>query len=595
MKYRVWSFCAAALGCWLAAGSVAGAREALSFDAAGHSPALQVSAVSLDNKASLADEAKAVRLTPAQRAGLELGNVTAVQLAPVDRDKLFAEDMVAPRPGLNKVLRIGVGRDLELREVDGSWYELPDGGRLWVAEVAGDRAVGLRLGFSRLALPRGVEVAVYAPDVLDADKQYREFGRTPAESAEEIEFLDTVGSVDKAAGVHWTRILFGERARVELYVPARLAATQTGLPFTLDRAQYIYRDPLFDEALSKAAGPCHNDVACFPEWAQTARGVARISYVRGGSSFLCTGQLLNTFASDFTPFFLTANHCINTSASASSATFFWLYQKATCGGAVPSLASLRQSSNASLVSTHPASDYSLLMINGTVPININLTWLGWNAGGIANNIRLASIHHPSGDHKRISFGTKASNPVCGGANHFRLNWTDGPTEPGSSGGGAFLANSKQLVGQLHCGPASCSNESNDSYGAFQHTYTRIRTSMAGGSDDNSEQNDTCATARQVNIGTLANRVVKRNDDDWYRITVPARKRLRVTLTFTHAWGDIDIRAYRTCGGAVVASSAGVTNTEVLNYTNGNASSVIRWRVNLHNDVRATYTQKVEIL
>lgn len=590
MTTRLTSISAAAL-LLFAAGSAAEAREALSFDSAGIQSAPQTFAATLDGKASLAEETKAVRLTPAQRAGLDLGAVPAVHLAAVDRDKLFAEDAEAPRPGETKILRIGIGRALDLREVDGAWYDLPDGGRLWVAEIVGANAVGLRLGFSRLALPRGAELAVYAPDLLDADKQYREFGRTPIESAREIEFLGA-----PAAEVSWTRVIFGERARLELYLPARLAATVTALPFTLDRAQYLYRDPLFDQAIDKAAGPCHNDVACFPDWAQTVRGVARISYVQGGSSFLCTGQLLNPVSQDFTPLFLTANHCINTSAAAASTTFFWLYQKATCGGAVPSLASLRQSTNASLVSTQAASDYSLLLINGKVPIDIDLTWVGWNAGGIADNFALASIHHPAGDHKRISFGTKASNPVCGGANHFRINWTDAPTEPGSSGGGAFLNNNnKQLVGQLHCGPSSCGSETNDSYGAFQYTYTKISAALAGGADDNSEQNDTCPVARQVNVGTLTSRVVKRFDEDWYRITVPARKRLRVTLTFTHAWGDIDIRAYKVCGGAVVASSAGFTNTEVLNYTNGNASTVIRWRVNLHDDVRGTYNQKVEIL
>ncbi len=580
---------AAVLASLLATASVATSQPGLVADAADTVFAPQTFETTLD-KAAAPQDAKPGRLTAAQRAGLDVGNLSAVHLAPVDRDKLFREDAQAPLPGMTKVQRIGIGRDVDLAVQDGAWYDLADGGKLWIAEVAGDGAIGLRLGFSRLALPAGAELAVYA---AATDKA----GRAP-----EVELVSD-GPADlakAAAGTYWTQVLFGERARVELYLPARLfagGAVVDALPFTLDKAQYLYRDPLIDEALDKAT--CHNDVTCFSTWASTGKGVARFSYVDGGSSFLCSGQLINNFAGDLTPYFLTADHCVHTAGAATSSTFFWLYQTATCNGSVPSLASLKQSTNASLLSHSSSSDYSLLLINGVIPTTIGLSWLGWNAGGVADGIAVACIHHPGGTFKRISFGNKASNPTCGGANHIRVNWTSGPTEPGSSGSGVFLNSSKQLIGQLHCGPSSCSSVSNDSFGAFVNTYPLISSYMTGGVDDASEANDSCPAARVVAAGTLTSRVVKKNDEDWYRITVPTGKTVKITLTFTNSFGDIDMRLFRNCsgtgGGTQVASSLSTTNTEVISYKNTGASASFFWRVYLFNDTRNFYDMKVQIL
>jgi len=560
----------------------------LSFDAADAVFAPQTFEKTLD-KAAAPQEAKLVRLTPAQRATIDpVGAVPAVYLAPVDRDKLFREDAQAPLPGMTKLQRIGIGRDVDLRVQDGAWYDLADGGRVWVAEIAGDGAIGLRLGFSRLALPAGAELAVHA---AATDKA----GRTP-----DVEFVsDSPAERAKAAaGTYWTQVLFGERARVELYLPAHLASQVVDLPFTLDRAQYLYRDPLVDEALDKAT--CHNDVTCFSAtWGGTAKGVARFSFVQGGSSFLCSGQLINNFAGDLTPYFLTANHCVNTNAAATSAVFFWLYQTSVCNGAAPSLASLKQSTNASLLSNNASSDYSLLLINGTVPTTVGLVWLGWNAGGVADGISVACIHHPGGTFKRISFGNKASNPTCGGANHIRVNWTSGPTEPGSSGSGVFLNSSKQLVGQLHCGPSACGSVTNDSFGAFVNTYPLISSFLTGGVDDASEANNSCPAARSVSTGTLSSRVVKKNNEDWYRIVVPTGKTLKVTLTFTHAFGDIDMRLFKNCsgsgGGTQVALSQSTTNTEVVSFKNTGAAASFFWRVYLFTDTRAFYNMTVQLL
>src|SRR4029078_10300510 len=132
------------------------------------------------------------------------------------------------------------------------------------------------------------------------------------------------------AGEFWTWTIGGESARIEYYVPAAAAAatapaSSREIPFTVDRLQHVYRDPvaaLYGESKSKAAGPCHNDVSCYPEWAALARAVAGIAVVDTDFLF-CSGQLLNSQKADFTPYWLTANHCLSTAESAQLAEIFW--------------------------------------------------------------------------------------------------------------------------------------------------------------------------------------------------------------------------------------------------------------------------------
>jgi hypothetical protein len=247
---------------------------------------------------------------------------------------------------------------------------------------------------------------------------------------------------------------------------------------------------------------------------------------------------------------------------------------------------------ATLVSTNPASDYTLLLIEGTLPNG--LFWAGWNGGTIDNGTASTAIHHPAGDFKRISFGNKTGASGCGGSGHVQIGWTDAPTEPGSSGSGIFRNDTQQLYGQLHCGPSACGNESNDDYGAFSTTFPRIQGAMNGGSDDNTENNDSCGTPKVAKKGTLTNRIVKFADTDWYRIKVPKNKTLKVTLTFTHGNGDIDAKLHKACGQTEVVHANSATNTEVISYKNTGKAANFTWQVFLFSDTRNSYNMKVEI-
>jgi hypothetical protein len=362
--------------------------------------------------------------------------------------------------------------------------------------------------------------------------------------------------------------------------------------------QHLYLDPVTQSAagIGKGAGACFNDVTCYPEWGDVARAVGGLGLITGDSIF-CTGELLNSGLSDQTPYFLTAHHCVNNQANASSAEVYWLYQTAVCGGPPPSLASVPRSLGTTLLATAEASDFTLLMIEGALPRG--LFWAGWTAAPVPNGTPSAVVQHPAGDFKRISFGNRSGlRTRCGDqilADHVRVDWTDGPTLGGSSGSGIYRSDTQQLYGQLDCGPSACGNETYDVFGSFASTYPKIATLLAGGSDDTMEDNDTCPAARGAGPGTYKGLIVKSGDPDWFRLKVNPGKTLTVTLSFTRAWGNIGGRVYAGCDTAAATVSTGAGNSESFTLTNHTAAAVMyRWQVFLRNDTRNGYTMTVAV-
>jgi hypothetical protein len=542
---------------------------------------------------SFQKSAKPVRPTPSEAMGVDFESVPSVRLKALDHDALMQEDLRDAREGRVKIQRYAVGRDLRVTVGDGSWYDLAGGKRLWVAEVVSTDALAVRLHFKDIRLPAGAELAVYGPSESDPSRGVVKSGSPLFDPDRYVEHYEASEAMAQRSEF-WTGNIFGDRVRIEYLAPA--GAPSGTLPFAVDNLQHAYLDPVAKVGRSlfgeKMAGNCHNNVACFPEWADVAKSVALITIPIGGGSGFCTGQLLNNGSSpDFTPFFLTANHCLSNSFEAAGTEFFWFYQSATCGGAAPALGSVPRSRGASLLSTSDVSDYSLIMVEGALPGD--LFWSGWTSANIADGTPAVAIHHPSGDFKRISFAEK--NGLCE-ANFVEIDWTDGPTEPGSSGSGVFRADNGQLFGQLFGGPSACGNESFDCYGAFSTTYGRVKNIIKAGSDDNSEQNDSCKKAKNAKAGKLNGRVVKVTDTDWYKVSVPKGKTVTVRADFANDDGDIDLAAFANCnGGDPVATSTSSTDSEELVLQNtGSKTATVYFQVYLDSDTRNSYNLSVSL-
>ncbi|MCY3777728.1 MAG: trypsin-like serine protease [Candidatus Aminicenantes bacterium] len=240
------------------------------------------------------------------------------------------------------------------------------------------------------------------------------------------------------------------------------------------------------------AADCHLDVTCHSEWASSATGVARIFIETSeGRTRACSGTVLNNRRPDFTPFFLTAAHCVQTEEEARSVTAAWLYQTRTCNGEPPDLRSAPRTEGARLLATtgfsdiedvgQPEGDMSLLRLEGDLPDGV--MFQGWDADPQPVGAQVAGIHHPAsdwGEFKRISFGKTIPDPGFGVADESYLIVSyplgQGYTEGGSSGS-AIFGSPGTLVGALSGGEGGdfCPiGPSRDIYTRLSFFYPQIR-------------------------------------------------------------------------------------------------------------------------
>lgn len=397
------------------------------------------------------------------------GAAATLTLPGVDLDKSLAEDRAAAGKGVP--LRYGLASTVETLWVDahdsqgGEWRTLPDGRLLWRAQVTAPDVRSLDFGFERFRLPAGAELWIVGA------------GRDNVQGP----FTD---ADNPASGQPFhTPFVVGDSATIELVLPADRRAF---VDLRLRSATRAYRDVLQPWAVEKS-GSCNVDVAC-PQgdaWRDQINSVGQYTFSTGGSSYVCTGQLVNNTRSDRAPLFSTANHCVSTAAETASIVVYWKYENPTCrtpgssasGSPISKPAnSIAQTGGAALLATHAASDFTLARLNTTPPAAANPYWSGWDRSGSTPSSAVG-IHHPSGHEKRISLENQAlsvtaysGNPGSG-STHWRVaDWDVGTTEGGSSGSGLWSP-AGLLIGQLHGGSAACGNDLPDWYGRLSVSWT----------------------------------------------------------------------------------------------------------------------------
>jgi hypothetical protein len=191
--------------------------------------------------------------------------------------------------------------------------------------------------------------------------------------------------------------------------------------------------------------------------------------------------LLNDLAQDETPYFLTANHCVNSQAVAQTVEAYWFYQTTSCNSSV--LRSwIHTGPGANLLATQGSNDFSFMRLQTNAPGGAFFS--GWTAVAQQSGTSVFGLHHPDGyvppsipSYLRRATGSiMNTNFNCLGlVNGYDIGWTSGTSEPGSSGSGLFTSNGHYLVGVLSCGPlpATCNNP-DAGYSKFANFYPQIR-------------------------------------------------------------------------------------------------------------------------
>lgn len=392
------------------------------------------------------------------------------------------------RPGVPR--QVGVGRELlaaRSAAVVGAalpWTAQADGSRLARIELTSAGAVGLRVGLRIDRLPDTALVRFYAPDAPVAwEYDGAQINATVARNR-------AAGDAGESGSTYWSPYLAGPDAWVDIVLPPGVEPSQVSV--AVPRLSHMLVSPLDDtvfEARIGEAGTCNLDVNCDAAWTSTSGAVARMLFTDAGSSYTCSGTLMNDRGSTGTPYFLSANHCISTQASASSLQTYWLYRSTSCNVRALSSQSVTRTGGATLLYASSNTDTSFMRLSSTPPSGV--TYAGWSATPLSLGTSVASLHHPRGDLQKISYGSTTSYQSCrliGSANDdftcsrstvsaaqfVDVLFTRGTTQTGSSGGGLFLdsGSGQQLVGTLYGGSSSCTNLAGSNiYGRFDVAYT----------------------------------------------------------------------------------------------------------------------------
>jgi len=357
--------------------------------------------------------------------------------------------------------------DQNLKDPDfGSHIIDQNGNFIWKATITSENALALGLYFSDFYLPKGAELFIYSPDKTQIIGSFTDFNNSET-------------------GLFATELILGDKLIIEYNEPAAVAGLGH---FTIDEVLHAYRGINEFKDINQDgfgnSGSCEVNVNC-PEGAayeNQRNSVVRLLIKEGTSAFWCTGSVINNVNNDRTPYILTADHCAAdaTTTNLNQWIVYFNYQSETCANptsepiskTMTGCTKIAASSNAGAM----GSDFYMVLLHENIPDDYNTYFMGWDRTGNTSSNGV-SIHHPSGDIKKISTYTSdliSSNYDWSGAavNGFWevfwsatvTNW--GVTEGGSSGSPIY-SQTGYLIGTLTGGLASCTSQTeSDYYGKF---------------------------------------------------------------------------------------------------------------------------------
>ncbi len=352
-------------------------------------------------------------------------------------------------------------------EQSGTWQAHRDGTLVWRLGIRGKGARALGIRFSRYTLEPRVRIFIYQPS-----------GKM---------VLGAFGSHNnKASGSLTAGYLAGEELILQMEIPPGLSGygeLEVGL------VNQAYR-PVFDappagDHWTYRSGACNVDINCPPgdEWQVVKNSVVRMY---AGKEH-CTGVLINNTRQDGKAYVYTAAHCVFDLNQYKDPIFYFKYEKRVCNDTV--LPAANSISGATLLATGDtlenerdadSLDFALLELSVAPPDSFLPYFAGWYRGTEPAE-HTVTIHHPSGDVKKISVDNDPPGTDLHDITYWDpqgliresfwriYEWDLATTEGGSSGGPLF--NQDQLVlGTLTGGLANCAKSVNDYYTRMDYAW-----------------------------------------------------------------------------------------------------------------------------
>lgn len=287
-------------------------------------------------------------------------------------------------------------------------------------------------------------------------------------------------------GEIWLPITDGNSADLEIFVET---ISPEMLNFKIDSLSLIIVNSIKKNDSSivpqslNLAKNIHHDLTCwsgsveYPALESAASSTAFINYVKNGESLVCTGTLLNDSESTYTPWFITADHCISDQTTANTAEFEWFLQADACDSAVTDHRYQKTYGGAELLWNDMTNDVSFFKLRELPPSTV--TFAGWNTD-IQIGDRVWSAHHPNSDHTMVGSGvvTELLKSVFGDGEIYRpldvVKYEHGGTESGSSGSGIFKIENgyPYWKGTLYGGPVD--DYQTSFYSHFSNYYGNLK-------------------------------------------------------------------------------------------------------------------------
>jgi hypothetical protein len=225
----------------------------------------------------------------------------------------------------------------------------------------------------------------------------------------------------------WTNTVFAEEAFLEVRLPAGIRAASLWVDAVVHLEHPSFAPPAASRPGAAAAvrpksDACFIDVNCvsaseFPNLDQASDAVAQLTFMDQGGAFVCTGGLLNTSPSTFTPYLLTAHHCFDNQTSATSLEAIWQYRTASCNGPAPDPGLFPRTLGSTLLATGEASDFTFVRLSQDPPGgSVFLGWTTTDYSHAAGTV-LHRVSYPGGDpqiwtkEQVISSPTRSSAPT----------------------------------------------------------------------------------------------------------------------------------------------------------------------------------------
>ncbi|MFZ4440039.1 MAG: SUMF1/EgtB/PvdO family nonheme iron enzyme [Syntrophales bacterium] len=414
---------------------------------------------------------------------------SAVSIPSLSREKRAAETAIAPSPGTPH--KVGSGRDVpQLGSAPETaahlqWQKTPQAGMITAISITSPEAVGIRLGILVRRMPAEATLRFYSQG---AETAYEISG---SEVMESIKRNLEAGDGGDAARTYWSPHIEGEEATIEIELPPGLSPETVEI--SIPQISHFFSSPLAAQGGNVImsigdAESCEIDATCYSDWSPEGNATAKMSFVDGGSSYVCSGTLLNDTASTGIPYFLSANHCISKQTVASTLQTYWFYRSTSCNSGALNPGNKTLTGGATLLYPSSLTDTSFMKLNSSPPTGA--MYAGWDSNAPVLVTPVTGVHHPSGDLQKISYGSiqafkdcTIADPIshtftCSAATqtnaeYINVTYTSGIVEGGSSGSGLFKTSgsSHYLIGQLRGGSSSCINpDGSNIYGRFDLAY-----------------------------------------------------------------------------------------------------------------------------